>query len=241
MPNAAERARTAPATPPHKLIIGAAAPSTRMDTVGYIRVSSRSQDHASQRTAIERAATARGDTITSWFAEKKSAKTLAREELGRLRAMARAGHVRKLYLFRLDRLARSGIRDMFEVVEELRDHGVQIVSVADGFDLDGPASEVVLAVLAWAARMELLARSERIAAARDRLEAEGRSWGRPRRLTDGQVARVRGLAAEGRSQREIAIALKIPKSTVGRALALPQKPVADDGRATAKQPARKTG
>jgi DNA invertase Pin-like site-specific DNA recombinase len=76
--------------------------------------------------------------------------------------------------------------------------------------------------------MELLARSERISAARDRLEAEGRSWGRPRRLTDEQVERVRNLAAEGRSQRDIAVALKIPKSTVGRALAAPQKPVTEE-------------
>jgi DNA invertase Pin-like site-specific DNA recombinase len=193
---------------------------------GYIRVSSRTQDHASQRSAIERAAHARGDTISTWYAEKQSAKTMDRAELKRLRGEARAGNVRRLYVFRLDRLTRSGIRDTFELVEELRGHGVEIVSVADGFDLNGPAAEVVLAVLSWASRMELLARSERISAARERLAEEGRSWGRPRRLTDVQVDRVRAFAAEGRSHREIAVALKIPKSTVGRALALPQKPVA---------------
>jgi DNA invertase Pin-like site-specific DNA recombinase len=204
-----------------------------MNSAAYIRVSSRSQDHASQRSAIERAAAARGDEISTWYAEKKSARTLAREELNRLRDDARAGKVRKLYIFRLDRLARSGIRDMFDVVEELRSHGVQLVTVSDGFDLNGPAAEVVLAVLAWASRMELLARSERISAARDRLEAEGRSWGRPRRLTDEQVERVRVLAKEGRSHREIAVAMKIPKSTVGRAVALPQKPVAKDRPAEA--------
>src|ERR1700722_3891507 len=133
----------------------------------YIRVSSRSQDHATQRAAIERTATARGDTIAHWYAEKKSAKTMAREELQRVRADARAGLVQRLYVFRLDRLTRSGIRDTFELVEELRAHGVEIVSITDGFDLNGPAAEVVLAVLSWAAKMELLARSERIAAARE--------------------------------------------------------------------------
>ena len=58
-----------------------------------------------------------------------------------LRAGVRVGVVRELYLYRLDRLARSGIRDTFEVVEELRDHGCAIVTVADGFDLAGPAAE----------------------------------------------------------------------------------------------------
>ncbi|MBI5544801.1 MAG: recombinase family protein, partial [Deltaproteobacteria bacterium] len=42
----------------------------------YVRVSSKAQDHATQRAAIDRAASARGDTITEWFAEKLSGKTL---------------------------------------------------------------------------------------------------------------------------------------------------------------------
>ena len=81
-----------------------------------------------------------------------------------------------MYVFRLDRLTRSGIRDTFELVEELRGHGIEIVSVADGFDLNGPAAEVVLAVMAWAAKMERLALGERVAAARERVEAAGGSW-----------------------------------------------------------------
>lgn len=198
---------------------------TTTTTVAYIRVSSKTQDHATQRAAIERAALARGETVATWYAEKRSAKTLARAEVLRLRADARAGHVKKLFVFRLDRLTRSGIRDTFELVEELRAHGVEIVSVSDGFDLNGPAAEVVLAVMAWASKMELLARAERIAAARERLESEGRPWGRPKRLSDAQVQRVRDLHGKGRSQRDIAVALKLPKSTVGRALLVPQKPL----------------
>jgi DNA invertase Pin-like site-specific DNA recombinase len=189
-----------------------------MDAFAYLRVSSRAQDHATQRSAIERAATARGDIVTSWLEEKRSGKTLARPVLDQLRAAARAGKIRRLYLFRLDRLTHSGIRDTFEVIEELRSHGVDIVSVTDGFDLNGPAAEVVLAVMAWAAKMERVALNERIAAARERVEAEGRHWGRPRRLDDHAVARAHELRRAGRSVRDIAIALKCPRSTVARAL-----------------------
>lgn len=190
-----------------------------MNATGYLRVSSRAQDHATQRAAIERAAAARGDVITTWYAEKKSGKLLARPELDRLRADARQGHVRKLYVFKLDRITRSGIRDTFEVVEELRAHGCELVTVADGFSLEGPAAEIILAVMAWSARMERLAINERIAAARERVEAEGKKWGRPRRLDDAAVARIIALRKAGKTIREIAVALNVPRSTVGEVVA----------------------
>jgi DNA invertase Pin-like site-specific DNA recombinase len=189
-----------------------------MNAIAYLRVSSRAQDFATQRAAIERTAAARGDTITDWRSEKRSGKTLARPELDRLRADARAGLVRRLYVFKLDRLTRSGIRDTFEVIEELRAHGTELVSVSDGFALDGPAAEVVLAVMAWAAKMERLAINERISAARERVEAEGRSWGRPRRLDARMHEQVLAMKSAGKTIREIAVAMKVPKSTVARAL-----------------------
>jgi DNA invertase Pin-like site-specific DNA recombinase len=187
-----------------------------VNVVAYLRVSSRAQDHATQRASIERAAKARGDNVKSWFSEKRSGKTLARPELDRLRAAARAGHVTKLYVFKLDRLTRSGIRDTFELIEELRSAGVELISVADGFALDGPAAEVILAVMAWAAKMERLAINERISAARERVEAEGRSWGRPRRMTARQEQEARRMRLEGRTVREVSVALKVPRSTVAR-------------------------
>ncbi len=191
-------------------------------TAAYVRVSSRAQDLGMQRLAIERAATARGDAVGAWYAEKRSGKTLARPELDRLRADVRAGLVRRLYVFRLDRLTRSGIRDTFELIEELRAGGCEVVSVSDGFSLDGPAAEVILAVMAWASRMERLAINERIAAARERVEGEGRRWGRPKRMTEAQERRARELKAAGKSVREISAAVKVPRATVGRALSSPR-------------------
>jgi DNA invertase Pin-like site-specific DNA recombinase len=189
-----------------------------MRVVAYTRVSSRAQDLGMQRAAIEKMAAARGDTIEVWYSEKRTGKVLARPELERLRGEVRARRVGKLYLFKLDRLTRSGIRDTFEVIEELRTFGVEVVSVNDGFALDGAAAEVILAVIAWAAKMERLAINERIAAARERLDAEGKPWGRPPRLSPSDRERVQALRDEGRSIREIAVAMKVPRSTVARAL-----------------------
>ena len=188
-------------------------------TAAYLRVSSRAQDFTTQKAAIERAAAARGDAIANWYSEKRSGKLLARPELDRLRQDARAGAVARLYVYRLDRLTRSGIRDTFEVVEDLRAHGCNLVSVSDGFDLEGPAAEVVLAVMAWASKMERLAINERISAARERVEAEGGRWGRPSRIDAGQLAKMVKLRRAGRSVREIAVAMKVPRATVARHLA----------------------
>jgi DNA invertase Pin-like site-specific DNA recombinase len=200
--------------------------SSGRSACGYIRVSSRAQDHASQRAAIERAAAARGDSITRWYAETASAKTVVRPELQRLRADARAGIVPRLYVFRLDRLTRSGVRDTFELVEYFRHHGVEIITISDGFDLNGPAAEIVLAVMAGAAKMERIAINERIAAARERCALEGRPWGRPTRMDAVTLRRAHTMRVEGRSVRAIAIALKVPRSTIARALASQKHPVA---------------
>lgn len=187
----------------------------------YLRVSSGSQSLASQRDALRRAARARGDAIArgSWFAEKASSGRLARPELDRLRAAVRAGEYSRIYVFRIDRLTRSGIRDTFEVVEELRRHGAELVSIGDGFAVEGPAADVVLAVLAWAAQMERAAIGERVKAARKRVESQGGRWGRPARVDARTLARARALQKEGRTIREIAMALKVPRSTLGDALA----------------------
>ena len=190
-----------------------------MKAVAYARVSSKAQDLSMQRSAVERVAIARGDRIEAWYSEKRSARTIKRPELDRVRADARAGLIKKLYVYRLDRLTRSGIRDTFEVIEALRGHGVELVTVSDGFDLNGPAAEVVLAVMAWAAKMERIAINERISAARERVESEGGKWGRPRRLDDVAERKVQELRGKGRSLREIAVALKIPRATVARTVA----------------------
>lgn len=189
-----------------------------MNVYAYVRVSSASQTYALQRGAIESAAKQRGDVVVKWFSEKIGGAKTVRPELVRLRTKSRLGEIPKLYVYRLDRLSRGGIRDTLDIVDELKRYGTKLVSVADGFDLDGPAAEIVLAVLAWAAKMERAAINERIDAARRIKLAKGETWGRPRRLIRADVDRVFALAMKGKSIRQIAVALKVPKSTVGRVL-----------------------
>ncbi len=159
--------------------------------------------------------------MADWRAEKASGRTVNRPELQRLLADARAGlfRRRRIYVFRLDRLTRSGVADTLRTLEELHEHCDEVVSAADGFELRGPHAEVIIAVMAWAAKMERLATNERISAARDRIEAEGGTWGRPPHMSPAEVARAAALAAKGRTVRSIAMALGVPRATVQRALA----------------------
>ena len=196
----------------------------------YIRVSSRGQDLATQRDAITRTALARGDLILTWFEEKVSAKKLDRPQLHALRSCVQQGAFTKVYVFKIDRLARSGIRDTFAVVEELRAHGCELATVADGFSLSGPAADVVLAVMAWAAQMERAAIGDRISAACKRIEASGGNWGRRRAVDPGMVSKAFKLRGAGFTVREVASRLKVPRSTISDVLSekghyRPKRPV----------------
>jgi DNA invertase Pin-like site-specific DNA recombinase len=168
--------------------------------------------------AIERAATARGESIDRWYCEKQNASTLEREALAALRADVKLGEIAKVYVFKIDRLSRSGIRDTLAVVHELRAHGCKLTAIADAFEPDGPAADVVLAVMAWAAQMERQALGDRISAARARIEAAGGRWGRPRRVDPSTAIEARTMHNQGFTIREISRALKIPRSTIARAV-----------------------
>ena len=193
-----------------------------MNATAYIRVSSKAQNLAMQRHAIEQEAARRGDVIGEWYSEKRSAKTSQRPELERLRADIRAGRVRKTYGFRFDRFLRTGPADAFRFAEECHAAGVELVTVADGLHLKPGKDDVVTSVLLFAfslaAKLERAAINDRIAAARERLEAEGRPWGRPSRLTPPEVAKIVALQGQGLSHRAIAVRVRVPRSTVTLAL-----------------------
>lgn len=167
-----------------------------------------------QRSAIEQGGARRGDVVARWYVETESASTLVRPVLRRLRADIRRGEISRCYVWALDRLSRSGIRDTFAVVDEMRHCGCELVSLSDPFDFGGPGADMVLAMLAWSAQMERRRIGERIAAARERVEREGGSWGRPPIANQNIVREVRRQRALHRSLRNIAEHLRISKSLV---------------------------
>jgi DNA invertase Pin-like site-specific DNA recombinase len=191
--------------------VGAGAPAV----AAYIRVSSPSQDYAYQRLAIEAAARGRGEAVGRWYADVASGKSMERPELRRLRADLARGGISRLWVWRLDRLSRSGIADTLNCVNEIRSAGVTLASVADGFALEGSAGDLVLAVLAWAAQHEREKIRENQEAARARLALLGRGWGRPSHSAE-TIAQVERLLEAGNTPGEIARGLQISKTSIGR-------------------------
>jgi len=194
--------------------------------VSYIRVSSRGQDHGMQRAEIE-AALPKG-VEPEWYAEKVSAKGNDRPELLRLLRDVRMGSVSDVWCFKLDRLCRSGVSDTFKLIGELRAANVTLHAVADGLvirpDREDVSSECYVFALGLAARLERAAINDRIAGARNHMEANGRSWGRPSRVDQAILGQASKLKAAGKTLRQIAVAMKIPRSTIARALSRKDAP-----------------
>ncbi len=209
-----------------------------MTTAAYIRVSTKSQDGKTQRAAIERAARARGDRVEQWYFEKKGGETLDRAQLTQLRADAREAKFDKLYVYRLDRLSRGDIVDQIKIVNELLARHINIVNVADPFGLDGPEREFLVAIFAWLGKKERQRIGENIAAARERIEAAGGTWGRPPRVSLEEQQKIRQLAGKF-TVREIAMRVKIPYGTVWKVLC--QKGAyAKRAKSAQKQPKNRT-
>jgi DNA invertase Pin-like site-specific DNA recombinase len=186
----------------------------------YARVSTDQQDSANQIPDVERLCAARGWVITHHYVETVSGAAQRRPELERMLADAHRGAFGVLVVWSLDRLSRRGIAEVAAIVAKLDAAKVALVSVREPWaDTTGPVSDLLVAVMAWVAEQERARLLERLGAARARLEKEGRSWGRPRRLTPAQLERVRAMKAAGKSDRQVAVAMKVPRTTLRDALA----------------------
>lgn len=186
----------------------------------YARVSTLEQGFELQRVAVARRASNDHAGELTWYTEQRSGRSWVRPELDRLLEAVRQGEHNRVYVWRLDRLTRRGSHDTLGVVQALRSAGAELVSVTEGFDFSGAVGELLVSMLGFAARLEMDAQMERQQAARARLESEGRAWGRPPKLPDDVREKIRALRAETppRSIRSIAMAVKVPRSSVFDAL-----------------------
>jgi DNA invertase Pin-like site-specific DNA recombinase len=196
---------------------GSRAPKTAC-AAAYARVSTPEQGFELQRVSVERRASNDHAGELAWYTEQRSGRSWIRPELDRLLEAVRQGQHNRVYVWRLDRLTRRGSHDTLGVVQALRSAGAELVSVTEGFDFSGAVGELLVSMLGFAARLEMDAQLERQQAARARLESEGRAWGRPSRLPAATAEKIRALRAEGRSIRSIAMAVKVPRSSVFDAL-----------------------
>jgi DNA invertase Pin-like site-specific DNA recombinase len=202
-----------------------------MTTALYIRTSTTDQDGQAQMHALRRAAEARGWVDVKEFIDLgHSGAKASRPALDQLRAAARKGEVRQVLVFALDRLGRS-LRDLLLLLDDLAASGCSVISLRESIDLSTPTSRLLVHLIASLAefeRRELI--RDRVRSGLARVKATGRTRsgkavGRPRRDVD--LHAVGALRAQGRSWREIAQALHVPRRTLTRTWALEHNPGLD--------------
>ena len=179
--------------------------------IGYARVSSIGQDHATQ---IEKLKAAGAEKV---FSEKQSGLDKERPELARCLEYVREGDV--LVVTKLDRLARSA-GHLHQIVETLDRKGVGFKVLDDAsLDTTTRTGKLVFGILASIAEFETALRKERQMEGIAKAKAEGRTGGRPALVTQEikhEVARLRG---EGMSIRKIAAQIRFSKATVQKLVA----------------------
>ncbi len=135
-----------------------------------------------------------------------------REELMQ---MARRREIDCIIVWKLDRWGRS-MTDLVTTLQELREIGVQFVSVRDALDFTTTMGRALAGMLAVFAEFERDILRERVRAGLASAKLEGRTGGRPRATTEDQREEIKRLLSNGTSKAEIARALNISRATVRR-------------------------
>ena len=153
--------------------------------IGYVRVSTVEQHEERQIIALRREA-----QVERIYLDKMSGKSRDRPELQRLLAEVQAGDC--VYVSEFSRLARS-TKDLLDIVQQLRQKGVQTISLKEAFDTTTPAGELALTMFAAIATFERAIMLERQREGIAIAKAKGRYKGRKHKEKPQQWLKLRGM------------------------------------------------
>ena len=145
----------------------------------------RFQDPENQLVPLRDWARSQDYEVVGEYIDKRSGADPSRENFRRLLKDAMMRKFSVILVWKLDRFSRESMSVMISRVQQLRDRGIALKSLTESwFDTstDNPMSELILAVMAWAAAEERRKISERTKAGISRLRNIGQ-WkgGRPRK------------------------------------------------------------
>ena len=176
-----------------------------MARIGYARVSTLDQDHATQKARLH----APGCKIVR--SEKASGKSRqGRDELASIVEFIRAGD--ELVVVKLDRLGRS-TRDVLNLVHELEAKGAALTVLEPAFSTKDPTGSILVTVLGMVAEMERRFIRERQQAGIEAAKKRGVYRGRKPTVP---ADRVREMRAAGHKPGAIAKELGISRMHVYR-------------------------
>ena len=177
--------------------------------IGYCRVSTEEQNLDMQEQAIQKYTDDKGLELIL-YVEKISSRKEDREELEHAMKAATQGDV--LVVYKLDRLARS-TKELYTLTEQLKEKGVEFVSINDSFDTTTPTGKAMFGMLAVFAEFERDIIQQRTKAGLESARKRGRVGGRPS-INEKTKKHVKALFKAGESATDIAKEYGIGRATV---------------------------
>ena len=191
-----------------------------MNTAVYIRVSTEGQRTDSQELELKRYCRQRGWKNIIFYADKISGAKASRPQLDQMMQDIRGGKIERLVVYKLDRLGRS-LTHLALILDELNRLKVPLIASSQGIDtsVDNPTGRLQLGVLMAVAEFERGIIKERVNAGLAAARQRGVQLGRPSTIS-GRAVEIRKLKAKGLGLRAIARQMKMPPSSVHKALQL---------------------
>jgi DNA invertase Pin-like site-specific DNA recombinase len=185
--------------------------------IGYARVSKDDQNLDLQLDALKQAGCER------LFSDRVSGAAAVKTDLEDALAYLREGDT--LVVWKLDRLGRT-VKGLVELVDLLKDRGIQFRSLTDGIDTSTPAGRFFFHMMAALAEMERDLIRERTTAGLAAARARGRKGGRKSKLDDAKLDAARKLLTAGTPAVDVAKTLGVGRATLYRRLG--GRPLRDD-------------
>lgn len=178
--------------------------------IGYMRVSTDTQDHALQYDALVAAGIQKEDI----YQDKISGSKFKRD--GLVKCLKAIGKGDVLYVWKIDRLGRK-LYDLVDLMRDLEGRGAGFVSLTQNIDTTNPAGKMMLHMLFIFAEFERDTIRERVKAGIKAVRDADPTmkWGRGRKINYDRQ-QVESLIGEGRTVREIAEIAGISKSLVNK-------------------------
>lgn len=177
--------------------------------IGYARVSTSDQNHASQVDGL------RGAGVDRMYLDTFTGAKSSRPELDRMMASLRAGDT--VVVTRLDRLGRSA-KDLLNLSSEFESMGVSLVVIEQNIDTSTPEGKLFFTIISAMAEFERSLISARTKDGLEAARARGRKGGRKPVMTPAKAKTAKEMYKNGQYVSEIAQVLGVSRPTVYKTL-----------------------
>lgn len=185
-----------------------------MSTAIYARVSTDEQHADMQIEDLKRYCWGRGWDVRQYTDEGYSGAVPKRPALDSLMEDVRAGRIKRIIVWRFDRMARN-TKHMLELMEFFNSFGCTFVSMHENFDTSTPFGKAMLTIIAAIAELEKSTIRDRMRAGIKRAQQKGVRVGRPKKVFDRLLAKE--MLDAGCTQRAVAEHFGVSQGLVWKA------------------------